>query len=114
MYKDRPLAKYILSKSADADLENIYKYTFETWGIEQFHIYRKQINDALEKISKEPELINSKAREDLAPGCRLYHVQHHYIVYRLGKKYIEVGRILHERMNVEKQVSDDVFPKIKP
>lgn len=107
------MAEYILSKSADADLRNIYEYTLENWGVEQFHLYREQIDDALEKISKDPELINSKAREDLAPGCRLYHVQHHYIVYRIGKKCIEIGRILHERMNIGKQVSEDAFSKTK-
>ena len=103
------MSNYILSKQADADLEGIYQYTLDNWGIEQFNLYREKINAALEAISKEPKLVQSKAREDLATGCRFYHVAHHYIVYRIGKKHIEVGRILHERMNFEEQVSDTVF-----
>ena len=108
------MSNYILSKQADADLEGIYQYTLDKWGIEQFNLYRKQINVALETVAKEPKSIQSKAREDLASGCRFYHVAHHYIVYRIGKKCIEVGRVLHEKMNFEKQVSDTVFPKDQP
>ena len=103
------MSSYILSEQADADLECIYKYTLDTWGIEQFKRYCDQLNVALEFISKEPKSIQSKAREDLASGCRFYHVGHHYIVYRIGKQHIEVGRILHEKMNFEKQVSNTVF-----
>lgn len=102
---------YILSKQADADLEKIYKYTLNTWGIEQFNLYREQINLALEFISKKPKSIQSKAREDLAHGCRFYRVAHHYIVYRISKNRTEVGRILHEKMNFEKQISSNFFPQ---
>ena len=90
-------------------MEGIYKYTLYTWGLEQFERYRKQLNTALKFVSKEPRSIQSKAREDLAFGCCFYHVGHHYIVYRIGKQHIEVGRILHEKMNFDKKVSTAVF-----
>lgn len=93
------MSSYILSEQADADLESIYKYTLDTWGIEQFKRYRDQLNAAFKFIAKEPKSIQRKAREDLASGCCFYHVGHHYIVYRISKQHIEVGRILHESMN---------------
>ena len=103
------MAGYILSKMADADLVAIYTYTLEEWGIEQFQIYREHINQALAQIVQQPFKHPAKSRDDLAPGCWLYPVEHHYIVYRQGPDCIEVGRILHERMYFEKQVDAESF-----
>jgi len=48
-------------------------------------------------------LPGSKARGDFLPSCRFCRVEHHDIVCRRGEHGIEVGRILHERMNFEMQ-----------
>ena len=105
------MAGYILSRLADADLVGIYEYTLETWGVDQFQLYRAQINQALERIVNAPTAHPAKAREDLASGCWLYPVQHHFIVYRQGPNAIEVGRILHERMHFEQQVDTEAFER---
>jgi plasmid stabilization system protein ParE len=94
---------------AAADLEGILEYTLLTWGEEQFDRYRRDLTLALESLAKNPLARGSKARDDLMTGCRFFRVEHHYIVYRASRRGIEVGRILHERMNFERQVGDDSF-----
>ena len=98
-----------LSLQAQLDLENIYQYTLETWGVEQFEIYRGAINKALERIAKDPLTINSKAREDLYQGCRLFKVNKHYIAYTLKNGEVLVGRVLHEQMDFPRQVLEENF-----
>jgi toxin ParE1/3/4 len=103
------VASYVLSEKADADLTSIYEYTLEKWGLEQLQIYQKHINQALELICQEPLSARSKARDDLTSGCRLFHVQHHYIAYRVQENTIQIGRILHERMHFDTQVNQSAF-----
>lgn len=90
-------------------MQSIFEYTLTNWGVEQFHLYRKRLNRALEAIAEDPMLIGSKERDDLLEGCRFYRVEHHYIVYRIGSNGIEVGRVLHEKMNFEKQISGETI-----
>ena len=103
------MAAYLLSPLAADDLEGIFEYTLTTWGEDQFERYRRAITSALEAVAADPMLPGSKARDDLLPGCRFFRVEHHYLVYRNGERGIEVGRILHERMNFEIQIAEGGF-----
>lgn len=99
------LPAYLLSPLAAEDLEEIFEYTLLNWGEEQFERYRRAITKALDSVAADPMLPGSKARDDLLPGCRFFRVEHHYIVYRYREGRVEVGRILHERMNFEIQIA---------
>lgn len=90
-------------------MQSIFEYTLTNWGVEQFHLYRKRLNRVLEAIAEDPMLIGSKERDDLLEGCRFYRVEHHYIVYRIGSTCIEVGRVLHEKMNFGKKISGETI-----
>jgi toxin ParE1/3/4 len=104
------VSRYILSPLAVADLEAIFEYTLLTWGEEQFDRYRKALSAALESLAVDLFTRKSKARDDLMEGCRFFRVEHHFIVYRVAKERIEVGRVLHERMDFERQIGGDAFP----
>lgn len=104
------MSRYVLSPLAVADLEGVFEYTLLSWEEEQFERYRGAITLALESLAKNPSARGSKARDDLMKGCRFFRVEHHYIVYRIGADGIEVGRILHERMNFEHRIDGDSFP----
>ena len=103
------MQRYVLSDLADADLQGIYEWTYDHWGEAQLHSYRAAINTALDAIANEPFLSKSTLRDDLALGCRVVRVEHHYIVYRIGAGQIEVGRVLHKRMDFQRHIADDVF-----
>ena len=101
--------KYVLSPQEGADLESIYEYTITKWGVEQFQKYRQQIEYAIQAIVENPFLPRSKERNDPLNGIRLFRVEHHYIAYRVREEVVEIGRVLHESMHFEAQVSNDDF-----
>ena len=103
---------YVLSSQADAYLEGIYEYTLTTWGRDQFLIYRRAIEEALNAVAANPMLPGSKARDDLLENVRLYRVEHDYIAYRVRSRRVEVGRILHECMHFEALVSEEQFESL--
>jgi len=103
------MAKYRLSPLASEDLDGIYDYTFDEWGVDQVHVYRRHIEKALKEIAQDPRRPGSKERGDLLEGCRSYRVEHHYLFYRIRESHVEVGRVLHETMNFEEHVSEGMF-----
>ena len=48
--------KVLLSPRARQDFIDILRYTGETWGTRQLHVYRDKINDALQIISRNPAM----------------------------------------------------------
>jgi len=95
---------------ADEDIISIYAYTLEKWGSEQLEIYQAKLDQARNKILENPFLPGSKSREDLAPGCRLFRVEHHYFAYRLNGEIVEFARVLHENMEFHLQMREEYFP----
>ncbi len=91
-----------LSPKVRQDLIDILRYTGETWGEGQLHIYRDKLNDALQTIGHNPQ--SGHRRSDLPPTHSAYLVGSHVIVYRIGADGIGVVRILHQRMRLSKPV----------
>jgi toxin ParE1/3/4 len=91
-----------LSKKARQDFIDILRYTGQSWGPNQLEIYRDKIDDALQAISRNPEL--GHTREDLPTTHRAYLVGAHVVVYRLEDQGIGVVRILHQRMSLARHV----------
>jgi toxin ParE1/3/4 len=91
-----------LAPRARQDFEDILRYTAETWGQPQMLAYRDKIDDALQAISRNPQL--GHRRSDLPPTHLAYLVGSHIIIYRLGDDKLGVVRILHERMSLPRHV----------
>lgn len=100
---------FILSSRAEDDLRSIGRYTIRKHSVEQFHAYNDQLDQAFDEVAQDPFRILSKGRDDLLKGCRFYRVQHHYLVYRVKDGRVEIGRILHENMNFEDHISEEIF-----
>lgn len=94
--------RVVLSPRARQDFIDILRYTGETWGKGQLHIYRDKINDALQAIGQRPEA--GHQRDDLPATHLAYLVGSHVIVYRTGGDTIGVVRILHQRMSLSRHV----------
>ncbi|MEZ2133054.1 MULTISPECIES: type II toxin-antitoxin system RelE/ParE family toxin [unclassified Sinorhizobium] len=96
---------YVLSRAAAADLDNIWDYTFDTWGEAQADGY---IND----IRKACVALGSRERsghpvDDIWPGVFKLAVNAHFLFYRVsGDGRREIVRILHKRMDVEARLRD--------
>lgn len=103
------MSGYRLSKLADEDLLSIFRYTIETWGPDQVSIYLQLLESARDQLAENPLRVGSKAREDLAPGCRIFRAGKHFFVYRIKGGIVEIARILHESMDFERHVGNQDF-----
>jgi toxin ParE1/3/4 len=96
--------KYYLqvSPQAQQDIINILRYTGETWGQEQLKSYSSKLDTALILIAQNPEI--GYRNLNLSEVHRLYHVGSHVVVYRIEDTIISVVRILHQRMDLTKNI----------
>jgi toxin ParE1/3/4 len=68
-----------LSPEARADYTSILRYTQRRWGARQRDVYSGILDQALGTICNNPDI--GRARDDLRPGLRSFHVKQHVIFY---------------------------------
>jgi len=91
-----------LSRQAEADLESILQYTYETYGERQRQIYADALHEAYETITGNPGL--GHRRPDLSERHLAFHVEHHFVVYTVSGQTVNMSRILYERMGFTRHV----------
>jgi len=88
-----------LSPLAEADLEEIWLYTFRQWSLEQADDYHRAIMTAIEGLASGNKVWQ---RTDVREGYWKYKVGKHVIYFRCpNDDHLDVIRILHERMDVD-------------
>jgi len=86
-----------------ADLDNIFKYGIETFGIRQAEIYENEIWKLVEGLSGNWPLF-SECRH-IPTKSKIYRwiiLESHFIIYRITKTEIQVLRILNSNRSVTK------------
>ena len=96
------MAGYRLSPAAQADLESIWDYTVRHWGEAQAEDYTRNIQAACEALSKGKMV--SRSAEDIRQGYRKVAVGSHVLFFRLQSGVVEIIRILHQSMDVERHL----------
>jgi toxin ParE1/3/4 len=91
-----------LSRQAEADIESILQYTYETHGERQRQIYADALHEAFETITDNPGL--GHRRSDLSERHRAFNVEQHVVVYTVSGRTVNVARILHGRMDFTRRV----------
>jgi toxin ParE1/3/4 len=94
-------AEYRLSPAARRDLEAIFKYTAAEWGVAQAFRYIDQIEAACIAAAQAP--LAAVACDQIRPGYRRRSVQRHVLYFRPEPYGAAIIRILHDRMDVERQ-----------
>ena len=89
---------YRLSPLAEADLEEIWIYTFRQWSLEQANEYHRGIMAAIEGLASGS---NIRQRTDVREGYWKYKVGMHVVYFRSSGDSLNVIRILHSRMDVD-------------
>lgn len=87
------MRKVLLSKAADADLEDIFDYTLEEFGLDQAISYVSGFDDVFETISENPEI--GRDRKEIIEELRSLAKDRHIIFYRILSNHIRIVRILH-------------------
>jgi len=92
-------AAYALRELAVADLEAIWVYTFEQWGIEQAERYLKSLFACFEDLAENPHL--GRQRDEVKAGYRSFPQGRHVLFYLVVPDGIEVIGIVHQSADVD-------------
>ena len=90
-------AEYRLAPEAERDLEAIWIYTLEEWGLDQANRYTDELMDTFAQLASGPQL--GTACGHIRKGYRRSRVGRHVIYYRITDYGIAVIRVLHDRMS---------------
>jgi len=83
------------------DLLEIGRYTELKWGRSQRNHYLNQMDEAFNLIGNSPKI--GKDRSHVLAGYRSFQQGSHVIYYR-DSEIVEIIRVLHERMDVERHI----------
>jgi toxin ParE1/3/4 len=119
------MARFRLSRRAQADISNILASSAENWGAAAEGRYERLLTRSMRQVAIEPDGRTTRERTDLALGLRSFHVRYlrpanrgarvrrpvHVLFYRIIEPgLVEIVRILHERMEPSRHlrmVSED-------
>ena len=96
------MLKIVNSSLAETDLLDIWLYTAEEWSLVQADTYVAQIGKSIDRLLEHPEL--GKDRSDLRKGYRSLLINHHIVFYRLIGEEIEVVKVLHETVDIDRHL----------
>ena len=99
------MAEFKLTHKAVEDLSKIWDYTFEVWSERQADKYYELLISNCQEIADNPNLGNNY--EGITQNLLGIKTNRHIIFYRtLNENYVEITRILHERMDLKKRITE--------
>ncbi|MCX7552139.1 type II toxin-antitoxin system RelE/ParE family toxin [Xanthomarina sp. F2636L] len=99
------MAEYKLTNKAVEDLSKIWDYTFEVWSEKQADKYYAELISNCQEIAENPDI--GKFYEGISKQLLGMNTNRHIIFYRtLNENYVEITRILHERMDLKKRIAE--------
>jgi toxin ParE1/3/4 len=113
----------VLSTSADQDFAEIVLWSEDHFGPRPSLRYQSLILAAFADLAADPDRLGSIDRSKIMPGCRTYHLIHsrrriplprvenprYFVVFRVQGRRLEVGRLLHDNMNVDEKIATEGF-----
>jgi toxin ParE1/3/4 len=94
--------RFVLRPRAQADLDEIWDYTADRWGLDQAETYTRRLWKDIRTLADNPTL--GRECNEVRPGYRHYPSGSHVRFYRLADDGIDVVRILHERIDYERHI----------
>jgi toxin ParE1/3/4 len=91
-----------LAPKARADLDAIWDYTALHWGEEQAEAYLLSLGETMQLLAKQPGL--GRTIDDIRKGYFKFTAASHIFIFRLVPGTIEIIRILHMSMDVERHL----------
>jgi toxin ParE1/3/4 len=106
-----------LTATAEAYFEEILHWTADQFGAEQARSYAETISAALNELAAGPAVVGAKRRDDILKGIFTLHVARkgrkgrHFVMFRVGRvpghNVIEVLRLLHDAMDLQRHLPAD-------
>lgn len=107
------MTRLIISASARRDIANALHHSARRWGPVQRQRYQALIGSALQDLQQNPVHPGSRARDEIRPGLRTFHIARpgqsgrHLVVYRLDANgNVQVIRLLHDAMDLGRALDD--------
>lgn len=112
-----------LSAMARADIANLLEQSLDRFGTAAQRRYERLLSAALKALLSDPDRPGAIERPELGDGVRSFHLRHvrrrsavtrprHLILYRIGADgVLEVGRVLHDAMELERHAAFDFPPE---
>ncbi len=87
----------VISERAEADLREIWRWSYERFGEDQADLYLDQLDDGLRRCGAEPE--DGKQREAVRSGYWSRLVRKHIAFYTFTDDEVLIQRVLHGSMD---------------
>ncbi|CDH46226.1 type II toxin-antitoxin system RelE/ParE family toxin [Candidatus Contendibacter odensensis] len=99
------MAGFHLTQAAKADLKAIGRYTEKKWGRLLRNTYLTMLDQCFYDLAD--EFLKGQDWNEICPGYRKHSAGRHLVFYRqIPADAVEIVRILHDRMDVERQISE--------
>ena len=103
-----------LTAAAEADFEEILRWTVDQFGEAQARLYAGTVAAALNDLAAGPTVIGAKKRDDILKEIFILHVARkdrngrHFVMVRVGRApdadVIEVLRLFHDAMDLQRHL----------
>lgn len=94
------MSGYVLSPAAVGDLDAIWTFGEERWGVAQAESYARSIQRAVETVAADPR--RGRPCDEVRPGYRKFAVGAHMLFYRPHPDGIDIVRVLHQRIDFDR------------
>lgn len=99
------MAEFKFTNKAVEDLSKIWEYTFKNWSENQADTYYEMLISHCQEIANDPNV--GKNYDGITQNLLGLKTNRHIIFYRiLDEGFIEITRILHERMNLKSRLTE--------
>lgn len=100
------MAEYRLSQAAEQALEEIFVFTYDTFGAAQADAYHEAFHRTFGLLADFPFMGSSA--DELKPSLRRFPQGKHMIFYTpTGEKSVLIERVLHGSQNIRAHLFDD-------
>lgn len=121
------MRRYRISALAEQDLEAILAWSHEQFGEQERLRYEALLVQAILDVAENPQRVGCTSRPELAPSAFTYHLRSsrdrtsrsmgrvrnspHFLICRIATDgYLEVGRVLHDSMDLARHLPVDYRP----
>lgn len=89
-------------KSAESDLIDVWRYSFEQWGELQADKYLDELDSSIRKLADNPE--SGMRRDFVREGYRVPFVGGHAVHYTVTPDTVHIIRVLHGRVDPDRRL----------
>jgi plasmid stabilization system protein ParE len=97
------MADYELAPEVESDLEGVFDYTIDRWGIDQSYRYKGKLAAHFRRIGQGKAITRTFLNR--SPVLQVSRCEHHYVfhIIRENKPHLIVA-VLHESMDLVRRI----------